>query len=100
MERACEGVITFEYICTYIDFFLNLGLLSLDFDSISHPMMLITYVNEGKTAFYHFFFKHFYACRKCTVFCLNRHEEIFHSTFTEKPLRFTSVHHTDINMMS
>lgn len=45
----------FEYMCTYIDFFFFWGLLSLDFDSISHSMMLITYVNEGKTAFYHFF---------------------------------------------
>lgn len=36
-----------------------------------------------ENCFLSFFFKHFYACRKCTVYCLNRHEEIFHSTFTE-----------------
>lgn len=102
--RSGTGLWRSNYVWIYMYihwlFIFYLGLLSLDFDSISHPMMLITYVNEGKTAFYHFFFKHFYACRKCTVYCLNRHEEIFHSTFTEKPLCFTSVHHTNINMMS
>lgn len=55
MERVCEGVITFEYICIYIDFFLNLGLFFLDFDLIFYLMMLIIYVNEGKIVFYYFF---------------------------------------------
>lgn len=57
--RSGTGLWRSNYVWIYMYihwlFIFYLGLLSLDFDSISHPMMLITYVNEGKTAFYHFF---------------------------------------------